>query len=349
VSYTRRYSEVVSDSETVSISYPASESGGTVSETVTIRIPVNIEIHVDTNPFDGEVASCEDHLNVLTGAVVATEAAQVAVISQSAAAVSTRITEGFFGLIRSELTQQMTEYRHTAEALVLKLNDMKVACLSRITQMERDYARIAERYTNLFDDLDNEIANRITALDGAAFNVHREVSEQSRRVFAGTLSTTATVTGGENTRLQSAIVVGGVRQRANQLLGDAHRYLSSEKRLSRTIRNILTKNAEGDERWRYLPILYRASHASKTGDSEELFIPGGKESPFAAAPLKNRLRDSFRDDTLTWRDLTATDRSQIDTYLNKKVSQLSEGGNAHQLRVCETVIQLWIANQPQVL
>src|SRR6202012_3821859 len=56
MSYSRQYSEVVSGTgtETVHVSYPASQSGGTVSKTVTVRvdIPVHVNIQVDTNPFD---------------------------------------------------------------------------------------------------------------------------------------------------------------------------------------------------------------------------------------------------------------------------------------------------------
>ena len=45
---------------------------------------VQVDIKVDTNPFDASVANCNKHVDVLTGSVVATQAAQVESIKQKA-------------------------------------------------------------------------------------------------------------------------------------------------------------------------------------------------------------------------------------------------------------------------
>ena len=58
MSYTRTYSRTVSGSRTVSVSYPASEHGGSRSVTVNIDVPVNINLSVDTRQFDYSVAHC---------------------------------------------------------------------------------------------------------------------------------------------------------------------------------------------------------------------------------------------------------------------------------------------------
>ena len=71
--YTRRFTGYVHYSGTVS--YPASEHGGSVSYSG--EEPVYITIDVDTDAFDASVGNCNTAVNGLTSAVVATEAAQV--------------------------------------------------------------------------------------------------------------------------------------------------------------------------------------------------------------------------------------------------------------------------------
>ncbi len=349
MSYTRSYSEVVSGSTTVRISYPSSESGGTVSETVTIDIPVNIQIHVDTSPFDEGIDSFKGHLNVLTGSVVATEAAQVAMVAHNATDISNHITSGFFGLIRSELTQQMAEYKSRSEALFLKLNDMKDACLFKISQMERDYARISERYTNLFNDLDNEIKNRINNLDSASFSIQEQVSKQSSRVFNGTLSTVATVFSGENSQAQSKILASELRQRANQLLQNTHRFLLSDKRLSQAFRSMFTESQNTDSKFFYTPTLYLLVDDPDGKGHDEIFTPSHKESALTNNSLLAGLRDAFRQPGIAWETMSSQDRTQIETYLNTKIAKLSSDGSPHQVRVCENVVRLWKGCRPQVL
>ncbi len=62
MSYSRKYHETITvrGSKTVTVSYPKSESGG--SKTVTVdyveNVPVDVNIHVDTNPFDDSVEHC---------------------------------------------------------------------------------------------------------------------------------------------------------------------------------------------------------------------------------------------------------------------------------------------------
>jgi len=76
MSYSRRYSREVSYSGSVRYTYPASQSGGSGTEHYHGTIPVNITINVDTRPFDGSVNRFNKSIDVLTGSVVATNAAQ---------------------------------------------------------------------------------------------------------------------------------------------------------------------------------------------------------------------------------------------------------------------------------
>ena len=114
-------------SKTVSYSYPASEHGGSGSKTVYFQetVPVNINIHVDTTPFDQSVAIANATVDTLTGAVVSMNSSQCSAIHESGEKISNALTEGFYKLIGSELTTQISENKSVLQskiALVIELS-----------------------------------------------------------------------------------------------------------------------------------------------------------------------------------------------------------------------------------
>ena len=85
-------------SKTVSVHY-----SGTVYETVTVNV------NVDTDSFENSVDRCNGTVNVLTGSVAATQAAQVASIRENSRKVGETIIQGFFTTVQSEISQQIME------------------------------------------------------------------------------------------------------------------------------------------------------------------------------------------------------------------------------------------------
>src|ERR1035437_7398802 len=154
MSYREYYSETITVSGSESYSYPPSEEGGSGSVTVYIDVPVNIEIEVDTHPLDQSVNSAENHINVLTNTIVASEAAEVLAINEGSNKISASIVNGFFSYIRYDISQQISEYRPLVETKFMQLVKLHESCVSKKAQMGDDFARIAERYTNIFNDLD---------------------------------------------------------------------------------------------------------------------------------------------------------------------------------------------------
>ena len=174
MSYSRSYSETItlSGSETKTVSYPASENGGSTTVTVyyTEYVPVDVNIHVDTDPFEAGVAKCNSRVNLLTTTVVATEVAQIASIASNAKKVGSAVVEGFFKTIRSEISQQIMELSQKIDSHLIHLRELAKSCAARQKQMETDYNRISTRYSKIFNDLNNELSNRIYELNKPAFS-----------------------------------------------------------------------------------------------------------------------------------------------------------------------------------
>ena len=88
MSYSRKFSKTIAVpySGSKSYSYPASEHGGTVTihYSGTAYEEVEVDIHVDTAPFESSVSNCNSNVNTLTASVGAMNLAQCAAIKENA-------------------------------------------------------------------------------------------------------------------------------------------------------------------------------------------------------------------------------------------------------------------------
>lgn len=343
MSYSRNYSRTVSGSKTVSVRYPASQQGGSTSVTVSVDIPVDITIDVDTGPLDGSVVHCRHSVDLLTGAVVATGTANVAAIRHAANSVSSSVTEGFFQLISSEISQQITEYRTTCEALFLKLDDLKKACLAKKTQMERDFHRKAKQYTDLFTDLDAELTRRIQTLDKTVFEVSVAASLQSDRCFSSETSMVPLVSATEDSRNRTALLATRIRTRVLEAIHETSAFLAGDRLLTASFNEILSE-ASVDIRERSLPTIYM--HADGTQSEVEKLVAG----PVLTNPgIRDTLLQRLRSPDRKWMPMDPSARSTIESLLSKKVSDEITGSDVKQARVGKMILSLWQSSRPLVL
>jgi hypothetical protein len=337
MSYTRRYSEVVSKTVTVNYSYPASQNGGSSSKTVTVDIPVSWDVHVDTNPFDQSISEANAHVNVLTGTVVATEAAQIQAKINSAEQISDSIIDGFFGLIKSEINQQITEIRPRVEALLVELVHHQQTCLSKKDQMERDFQRIAERYAKIFLDLDKELRNRIVSLNKDTINAHSQISNQVHKTFADISTGISTVYNKEASTLQSILYSTGLKNRALAMIESSKKYLFSEKNLAKHLKEILVPVNTSTLSQRYIPVLFFETRAKAF---ESIVISSRELTEMNSGATKSSLKNSFINEP--WIALSVEARQQIETYFKLELNKKQEHSNKEMdSRLASEILRLW--------
>jgi len=248
MSYTRSYSETIYKvvSKNVHYNYPASENGGSDSVYVEIEaeVPVDINIHVDTSPFDRSVEHCGNNVNLLTGAVVATEVAEIASIKKNSKKVANTIIDGFFGYIRSEISQQISELTQNIGAQLMHLKELMQSCRSKKIQMEGDYHRISGRYVKIFEDLNMELSNRIFELDKPAFIFKKETDNQKIRTSDNDMVSTVAIFGTDSSDLQSKIGASIAKKRALDTLNKAKLFLWQQKKLNTTIQQSMLNESK---------------------------------------------------------------------------------------------------------
>jgi len=338
MSYSRRYKETVSRTVNVSYSYPASQNGGSSSKSVTVDIPVTIDIDVDTDPFDRSVSAANRHINLLTGSVIATESAHIAAKIQSSQDISDSIIEGFFGLIKSEINQQLTEIKPRVEALLVEMVFHQQTCISKKEQLQVDFNRIAERYSKIFIELDKELRNRVRVLNQSAMTSHEEIASQVHRTFSDNSTGISTIFNKEGGDLQSMLYATGLKSRALLLIDSAKSYLFSEKNLASQLQQILTPSNTHKVAIRHIPVLYLESKNESAAFTVQII-----NSPQIPALNTNseKLKWGFSNASVPWRPMEYSHRERISTYVNLQVAAYEGGSSKMNERVSKQIMRLW--------
>lgn len=330
--YRRSFTRRIAIHYSGSVSYPASQSGGNVSYSGTAYENVTVNIDVATDPFDYSVAQCNTHVGSLTGAVIATEAAQIASIQDNAQKVSRTIVEGFFKTVRSEITQQISELSSKINATLLHLRELAKRCVDKQRQMETDYNRISARYLRIFEELNGELKNRIFELNRPAFVFKAESDENAFRIIGGLQVGPALVTGRESGSLQALISASRNKKQAESMIRKIDTFLTMQKRLDIVLRQcMLSENRKAPI---YIPVCYLET-SGKEGTVDRRFF----QTDYIPEISRLRLEDSFIGET--GMELSLSQAEHIRRFFNREVSDRYTTANPHEMRVREYIARLF--------
>jgi len=335
MSYRRSFNKTIAVHYSGTVSYPASQNGGSTSFSGTAYEEVTVNIDVDTLPFDAGVESCNNSINLLTGAVVATEAAQIASIDSNAKKVGSTIVEGFFKTIRSEISQQIMELSQRIDANLMHLHELAKSCTSKQKQMETDYNRISSRYLKIFDDLNKELSNRIYELNKPAFVFKKESDNQAIRTTGNDLVNTVTVFGKEGSKLQAIISASVAKKRAFDTINQANMFLLKQKNLENTVNQcMLNENIDAQI---FAPICFIETQNEKNQINKNVFLPD-----FLSQTNSNELIDSFKN--LNWTTEVKEKNDNIRQYFNAEVNDAYTSNIQHENRVKEMITRIFDLN-----
>ena len=341
MSYTKRYRESVSQSvsKTVSYTYPKSESGGsgTVTAYMDVVIPVDINIEVDTYPFDQSVDSCNTNIDILTGTVVAAETAEIASKRKNSKRIADTIIGGFFGYIRSEISQQVAELAQNIDSQLLHLKELAQSCLVKKKQMENDYNRITSRYVKIFKDLDNELSNRIYELDKDSFTFIKETDEQKQRQVGNDLVNTVTIFGTDNGDLHSKITSSITKKRALDAINLTKKFLWEQNISDSTIRKSMTEISELGPVYAFVCYTETINTEQQT---DRKVVYADYISTLKEGAKDNELIEMFTSDSLIWNDMYPDDRDKIMMYFNTQVNTNLPKNDEHSRRVRKMIQKL---------
>ena len=216
---------------------------------------VKVNIEVDTDEYDSQVDSCVNNVQLLTGSVVATEAAQVKSISDSSHEIADSIIKGFFKNVQSGISSQVMELSHRVESRLMHLAEQAKELKKKREQMETDYQRTSKRYTKIFDDLNNELKNRVLALDEPVYKFHSHVRQECDRMLNSDFVNVSSVVNDENSMLESQIMSAIVKDRTRDLIANTQNLLMVQKRTDKVISQTVSIPKDNGEEF-FLPVFF---------------------------------------------------------------------------------------------
>lgn len=342
MSYTRSFSKTVRVHYSTTVSYPASEHGGTKSVSGYVDETVNVNVHVDTDPFDASVSNCNGQINLLTGAVAATEAAQVASIHENSHKVSRSLVKGFFTAIRNELSQQAVELKNSIEAVLGRLVQLSKRTADEKDAMEKSYHKICKRYIGTFEDLDKSLKERIHQIDEPIFKLCRQIGPYSGQAVEGDdrLAVVA-VTGPEEAALTATIAASKAKKRAADTIGVINDFLAKQNATDRVLRGCsIAAAAQSD--WRFSPAIY----VETTGPSNVLNRQSYYPSALIPAGDARKLDQALQ--STSWCKLPHREKEDIKQQFDALLSRHKSDNAQHDNRVKAYVRQFFSADMARL-
>lgn len=320
------------------VHYGASESGGSITVEGTIEEPVDVVVHVDTDRFDHEISECNGSVQLLTGSVVATEAAQVESVRRNSRRVGDTIIAGFFKTVRSDITQQIAALQSNIDSLLIHLRELSARCLSKKEQMHTDYQRISSRYLKIFDDLDQEMENRIHAIDAPVFDFTRKADSVGSSTMSDSLVAASTVGNAENARLHARISAAMAKRSASEAIRKSEKFLDIQHSTDRLLANCLRDGGEQE-------ILYAPYCMVET-----TVAPGQFTQELHSSPLLDKIDPQvlgYNINECPWQVLVSPDDAQaIAGYFNSQVAEASaSAASEHDSRVAAMTARLFNLSQ----
>ncbi|OQA64627.1 MAG: hypothetical protein BWY39_00096 [Spirochaetes bacterium ADurb.Bin269] len=353
MSYTRSYSRsvTVSGSKTASYSYPASEHGGNGSVTIhyTETVPINVNITLDTDPFDRSVENAENHVDQLTGAVVAMNSAQCASIHQSGKKISDSIANGFFRLINSELTTQLSENKSQLESRISLILELAKDITSKHTRMAADMNRLKKHYADVFNGLDEDCKKRVLAIDKPSFILSRArsklINEPYLKYGAFSLHETADTTSFNN--------LSTIARLRNQVSKVINVMTYSAMKTQQCMKNIeaFSKNVNaGKDCVLFLPVVFTQQKNLSEGDQK--FFSSECSILDSAADIVKQNVNGFVTSVHaeTWKNFDDFEGKMIEqSFYSIADNELETSSSADKQRVYDQIIAMWKSNPIKTL
>jgi hypothetical protein len=331
MSYSQRYKATIAVHYSGSVSYPPSESGGSKSYSGTAYEDVYVDIDVDTTPFDRSVGQCTNKVDVLTGAVVATEAAQVASIKQKARQVGDTIVNGFFSTVKFEIETQITELTKRVDALLLDIHEKQKKLLALREQMEKDYHRTADRYGNIFGQLDKELENRVHLLDQPVFMATDDMFNAEERFMGSDILNVVALAGKENAILDAQIGTALAKKHARVALNEANTFLCKKKATELTL--AACKINDDKEQKYYAPVCCASLTNEHNVQEMQTY-----SSEFLPKNVSQKLTRSVEINDVP--SISVEDKENIDLYFRNLLNE-SHAENEHASRVKNIISKLY--------
>lgn len=300
---------------------------------------VEVEIEVQTNPFDNSINNCNRQISRLTDSVVAMEAAQIASINENARRVSDTIIDGFFQSVKSDISTQKMMLEQTIDSRLMLLHQQHKTLMEKKAQMQKDYERTSARYEKIFTDLNNELASRIHKLEQPVFDLVKQVEQDQSRMLGSDMIHIAVTHNKDAGNAHAQLNLAKVKADSRTTMSKIHKFLEDKAVSDATVRKAIIPDTTGKDTY-LVPVCYMATEsANGRNDSKcevaQLYVD-------KHADLPQRLKEKLQKEEFPKN--SEQEVNQIKSFVQAEISRNIDGSDAHSVRVRDMINTLLSKN-----
>lgn len=295
---------------------------------------------VDTEPLAESMDRVSNHVDGVTTAVIAMQAAVIIAEQKAADNVCENLDRGFYTLIRSQISQKIAKLHSDVDSKSMEMSQQSGALRGIKGRMERDFMMIANRYTKLFNSLNNSLRIRIFELDKFASNfVTRDIQSISNRLrdFVGTVSTNQTESIGSSQVIASSKTKG----LAFKVVDGMHHFITDIQQQKYLVGRILSnKKCEKNYDY-YIPAIITETTGKSIGQSQVKLILPKPVNPSLYSNLERNVNNTFASslNNFNWFEINKDDKTTITSELKLLVQ-----GSSCPERIKNQINILYAAN-----
>ena len=299
--------------------------------------PIDVNVNIDTTPFDYSVDRCGDHIGTLTNSIIGFKTANVASKIENEKQIVNSVTSGFASLIEQNLSLQNAGIEAEMHALAGELMQQCKALEDKHEVMNKDFNRIKARYSSLFDTITKELNNRLKQLIKPCFDFVSQVRQEQNRRIETSLLSVATTTGKESDAARIAIQASKMKSNAEKLISTASGYIVGNKSLN-TAKNAYFISGNGSDSVCYAPVIFCISGDESSSSKKQIFT-----SPIMADNADVRNSILVATSRLHESEMSYDEKNRIGDYYNQKLSEVNDG-SARSQRVVALMKQFFDKN-----
>lgn len=275
-----------------------------------------IDCVVDTNPMAKEIEKVSHHVNATTTAVVAMQSAVIAAEKEASDHVCEKVNEGFYTMIRSQISQKMAKLQSDVDSLLMQLAQQQKQLGSIRTRMERDYNMLLARYSKLFNGLNQNLKQRVAELDRPTMNF--ALGEMEHLTNRSKLLTATVPVGQSESVMQSQrILASNAKYQGMRVINNMKDFLSDFNE-QRELTSSILLSGEAREGHLSIPVVMMESCLDHNGTTvENIVINTSRLSSSTQRSIQNSI--TAASEGFHWTDASSKDTETRNEY-NKMVA-----------------------------
>lgn len=342
MSYTRSYSSSVTVNGSKVVNYPPNDRGGSMRVPYSETVPVQINITVETTPFDNSVHKAGASVDGLTASVAAMSAANCAAIAKNSEKISQSLINGFYNLINSDITVKKSETNSLLQAKIALLQQLSKDTTDKHTRMSDDIERLRSHYGSIFRDLDQDLAKRIKDLDRPAFSLSEKI--RGNILLKPYLSIGASTVSDIDSERHTgeSITIARIRHKVSEVISTMADSLSKNLLYRHMMKDTVWNESSDETELVYIPVAYMISDGinnSNRADSYYLSAKGQADRIVSSVKSYVHLKDSDGGNTISQEEFRLIDQAFSSMVEESFLDQDNTDG--YNERVYSEMLRLW--------